>query len=135
MSDVTYSKRSMLVVVYSWDFLASCQDFTCMLVDLHSGEFLLFPSFFSFLTLVVVVSIVEYLLNYRDSPVSAVFWSPANHTIGKTSFRRILGQSWKVKFYKVKLVKFKTFNFDIKFLWNWPFFHYKKIMRFKKSPQ
>ena len=52
-----------------------------------------------------------------------------------TSFNRILGQSWKVKFHKVKLLKFKTLNFDLKFCWNWSFFHYEKIMRFKKSPQ
>ena len=52
-----------------------------------------------------------------------------------TSFSKILGQSWKVKLRKVKLLKFKTFNFDLKFYWNWSFFHYEKIMRFKKSPQ
>ena len=52
-----------------------------------------------------------------------------------TSFSKILGQSWKVKFHKVKLLKFKTFKFDLKFCWNWSFFHYEKIMRFKKSPQ
>ena len=52
-----------------------------------------------------------------------------------SSFSRILGQSWKVKFHKVKLLKSKTFNFDLKFCWNWSFFHYEKIMRFKKSPQ
>ena len=39
-----------------------------------------------------------------------------------TSFSRILGQSWKVKLHKVKLLKF---------CWNWSFFHYEKIMRFK----
>ena len=49
-----------------------------------------------------------------------------------TSFSRILGQSWKVKFHKVKLLKFQSFDFDLKFLWNWSFFHYEKIMRFKK---
>ena len=27
------------------------------------------------------------------------------------------------------------FNFDLKFCWNWSFFHYEKILRFKKSPQ
>ena len=52
-----------------------------------------------------------------------------------TSFSRIFGQSWKVKFHKVKLLKFKTLNFDLKFCWNWSFFHYEKTMRFKKSPQ
>ena len=41
----------------------------------------------------------------------------------------------KVKFHKVKLLEFKTFNFNIKFLGNWPFFHYEKIMRFKNGPQ
>ena len=35
----------------------------------------------------------------------------------------------------MKLLKFKTFNFDLKFLWNWSLFHYQKIMRFKNSPQ
>ena len=29
------------------------------------------------------------------------------------------------------MLKFKTFNFDLKFCWNWSFFHYEKIMRFK----
>ena len=33
------------------------------------------------------------------------------------------------------MLKFKTFNFDLKFCWNWSFFHYEKIMRFKKWPQ
>ena len=28
---------------------------------------------------------------------------------------------------------FLSFNFDLKFLWNWSFFHYEKIMRFKKK--
>ena len=52
-----------------------------------------------------------------------------------TSFRNILGQIWTLNFHKVKLLKFKTFNFDLKFYWNWSFFHYEKIMRFKKWPQ
>ena len=52
-----------------------------------------------------------------------------------TSFTKSLSQSWKIKFHKVKLLKFKTLNFDLKFCWNWSFFHYEKIMRFKKSPQ
>ena len=52
-----------------------------------------------------------------------------------TSFSRILGKIWKVKFHKVKLLKFKSFSFDLKLLWNWSFFHYEKIMRFKVSPQ
>ena len=57
--------------------------------------------------------------------------------IGKMArFSRILCQSWKVKFHLVKLLKFKTLNFDLKFCWNWSFFHYEKNMRFKKkSPQ
>ena len=33
------------------------------------------------------------------------------------------------------MLKFKTFNFDLKFYWNWSFFHYEKIMRLKKWPQ
>ena len=41
----------------------------------------------------------------------------------------------KVRFHKVKLLKFKTFNFELKFLWNWSFFHYEKFMRFKKRPE
>ena len=41
----------------------------------------------------------------------------------------------KIQFHKVKLLKFQRFNFDLKLLWNWSFFHYEKIMRFKKSPQ
>ena len=57
------------------------------------------------------------------------------HNGRMTRFRGILGKSLTLKFHKVKLLKFKTFNFDLKFLWNWPFFHYEKIMRFKDSPQ
>ena len=38
-----------------------------------------------------------------------------------------------LKFHKVKLLKFQSFNFDLKFLWNWSFFHYEKIMRFKND--
>ena len=53
-----------------------------------------------------------------------------------TSFRNISGQSWNSGkseiSLKVELLKFKTFNFDLKFCWNWSFFHYEKIMRFKK---
>ena len=30
------------------------------------------------------------------------------------------------------MLKFKTFKFNLKFIWNWSFFHYEKIMRFKK---
>ena len=52
-----------------------------------------------------------------------------------TCFREILGQSWTLKFHKVKLLKFKTFKFNLKFLWNRSFFHYEKIMRFKKTLQ
>ena len=38
----------------------------------------------------------------------------------------------KVRFHKVKLLKFQTFNFDLKFCWNWSFFHYEKIIDLKK---
>ena len=33
------------------------------------------------------------------------------------------------------MLKFQSFNFDLKLLWTWSFFHYEKIMRFKKWPQ
>ena len=49
-----------------------------------------------------------------------------------TSFSRILGQSLKVKFYKVKLLKFKTFIFDQKFCWNGHFSIMKKLWDLKK---
>ena len=39
------------------------------------------------------------------------------------------------QFYLMKFDFFPSFNFDLKFLWNWSFFHYEKIMRFKKWPQ
>ena len=48
------------------------------------------------------------------------------------SFRGILGQCWNSEFHKVKLLKFQSFKFDLKFLWNWSFFNYEKIMIFKK---
>ena len=41
----------------------------------------------------------------------------------------------KVKFYKVKLLKFRTFNFDLKFLCNRSFFHYENFLRLKDRPQ
>ena len=50
-------------------------------------------------------------------------------------FRNILGQSWTLKFHKVKLMKFKTFNFDLKYFGKWQFFNYEIFLRFKKSPQ
>ena len=49
-----------------------------------------------------------------------------------TSFKNILGQSWTVKFHKVKLLKFKTFkltkNISETF---WNIFHYEEIIRSK----
>ena len=33
------------------------------------------------------------------------------------------------------MLKFKTFKFNQKYFWNWSFFHYEKIMRFKKKSQ
>ena len=41
----------------------------------------------------------------------------------------------KIRFHMVKLLKFQSFNFDLKLLWNWAFFHYEKIMRYIKSFQ
>ena len=38
------------------------------------------------------------------------------------------------QFYLMKFDFFQSFNFDLKFLWNRPYFHYEKIMRFKNSP-
>ena len=52
-----------------------------------------------------------------------------------TSFRGILGQSWTLKFHKVKLLKFKTFNFDLKYFRKWQFFHYDFFFRFKNGLQ
>jgi hypothetical protein len=36
------------------------------------------------------------------------------------------------QFYLMKFDFFQSFNFDLKLLWNWSFFHYEQIMRFKK---
>ena len=33
------------------------------------------------------------------------------------------------------MLKYQSFNFGLKFLWNYSFFHYEKIMRFKNSYQ
>ena len=52
------------------------------------------------------------------------------HNGKMTSFNRILGQSLKSS-----ILVILPFNFDLKFCWNWSFFHYEKIMRFIKSPQ
>ena len=40
-----------------------------------------------------------------------------------TTFRNILGQSWTLKFHKVKSLKFKIFKFNLNFLCNWSFLH------------
>ena len=50
-------------------------------------------------------------------------------------FRNILGQSWTLKFHKVKLMKSKTFNFDLKYFWKCQLFHYENCLRFRKSHQ
>ena len=50
-------------------------------------------------------------------------------------FRKNLGQKWTLKFHKVKLLKFNTFNFNLKHVWNWSFFHYEKVVRFKSCLQ
>ena len=54
------------------------------------------------------------------------------HNEKMTSFKNILGQSWTVKFHKVKLLKFKTFkltkNISETF---WNIFHYEEIIRSK----
>ena len=58
---------------------------------------------------------------------------PLAHNGKITNFRGILGQSWNSEFHKVKMLKFQNFNFDLKFLWNWSFFHYKpKVLDLKK---
>ena len=51
------------------------------------------------------------------------------------SFSRILGQSWKSWISVILPNEILPFNFDLKFCWNWTFFHYEKIMRFKNGPQ
>ena len=48
---------------------------------------------------------------------------------------------WKLKLWNFcnftlwNLIFFQSFNFDVKFLWNWPFINCEKSMRFKKCPQ
>ena len=32
-------------------------------------------------------------------------------------------------------MKFKTFNFELKYFWKWQFFHYENFLRFKNGPQ
>ena len=32
-------------------------------------------------------------------------------------------------------MKFKTFNFDLKYFWKWQFFHYENVFRFKNNLQ
>ena len=49
----------------------------------------------------------------------------------------LFGQSWSSEISAILPYEiwffFQSFNFDLKFLWNWSFFHYEKITRFKKS--
>ena len=52
-----------------------------------------------------------------------------------TSFSRTLGQCWKSSILAILPYEILPFNFDLKFCWNWSFFHYEKIRRFKKSTQ
>ena len=51
------------------------------------------------------------------------------------SFRGILGQSWNSVILAILPYEIQSFNFDLNSLWNWLFFHYGKIMKFKKSLQ
>ena len=37
-----------------------------------------------------------------------------------------------LQFQHFYLMKFLPFNFDLKFFWNWSFFHYEKIVNLKK---
>ena len=37
-----------------------------------------------------------------------------------------------IEFHNVKLLKFETFKFNLKYFWNWSFFHFEKNIRFKK---
>ena len=75
-----------------------------------------FRSIFSF-------SNVSYFLNYkisisyRDSPVSAVFWSPANHTIRKTALIR----DW----FTTKMVNWDFWIFKVPF-----FAHFSRNFNF-----
>ena len=41
-----------------------------------------------------------------------------------TNFREILGQSWNSEISAILPYEIQSFNFDLKFLWNWSFFHY-----------
>ena len=59
----------------------------------------------------------------------AIFWSIMKMTKRKKAktcprVRKI--QDLFRTFPKVKLLKFKTFKFDLEFLWNWSFFYYEK---------
>ena len=47
--------------------------------------------------------------------------------------RNLQEQVKKTKFHKVKLLKFQSFNFDLKFLWNWSFSIKKKLWDLKKA--
>ena len=51
-----------------------------------------------------------------------------------TSFRIIFGQSWNSEISAILPYEiwFQSFNFDLKFCWNWSFFHYEKIIDLKK---
>ena len=40
-----------------------------------------------------------------------------------TNFRGILSQSWNSEVSAILPYEFQSFNFDLKFLWNWSFFH------------
>ena len=49
-----------------------------------------------------------------------------------TSFREILGQSQNSEISAILPYEISSFNFDLKFLWNWSFFNYEKKYEIKK---
>ena len=50
-----------------------------------------------------------------------------------TNFRGILSQSWNSEVSAILPYEFQSFNFDLKFLCNWSFFHNEpKVLDFKK---
>ena len=58
---------------------------------------------------------------------------PLVHNGKLTNFRGILGQSWNSEVSGILPYEFQSFNFDLKFLWNWSFFHYDpKVLDLKK---
>jgi hypothetical protein len=76
----------LIEYLYKWNYSLSIEVSNHFITVLSVGHFKLnWNRHWFWNTFFLPIFIIQYLTIYRDSPVSAVFWSPRNRTIIKTS--------------------------------------------------